>query len=119
MMDGRIFAAGLFLLCGAATPAPAYSGLDCKDLKEAVDVLTDLEVAVFFTDEDEIDDEDDEILRFITVTVRDAAHEEGDRKLVKAAEKMRRAYNSRDLKDFEKGLERVVDRLEAIRKDDC
>ena len=117
MMDGRIFVAGLFLLCGAATPAPAYSGLDCKDLKEAVDVLTDLEIAVFFADE--IDDEDDELLRFITVIVRDAADEEGDRKLVKAADKMRRAYNSRDLADFETGLERVVDRLEAIREDDC
>ena len=117
MTAGRTVIAGLFLLCGVAAPSPAHSRLECRELAETLNVLTDIEITVFLPDE--IDGEEDELLRFVAATARDAADAERDRRLNKAANKMRRAYRARDLAGFKRGLERAVDRLEVIRDRDC
>ena len=117
MTNGRALIAGLILFCGVAMPAPAYSALNCREISETLDVLTNVEITVFLPDE--IDGEEDDLLRYIAATTRHAANTEGDRRLAKAARIMRRGYNSGNLKKFRRGLDRAVRRLRTIRNRDC
>ena len=117
MKNARALIAGLILFCGAMMPAPAHSALNCREISETLDILTDIEITVFLPDE--IDGEEDELLRYVAATTRHAANAEGDRRLAKAARIMRRGYNSGNLKKFKRGLVRAVRRLRTIRNRDC
>lgn len=117
MKNRRALIAGLILMCGAAMPAPAHSALNCREISETLDVLTGIEITVFLPDE--IDGEEDELLRDVAATTRYAANAEGDRRLAKAARIMRRAYNNGNLAKFRRGLDRAVRRLRTIRNREC
>ena len=71
MTNGRALVAGLILFCGAAMPAPAHSALNCREISETLDVLTNIEITVFLPDE--IDGEEDDLLRYVAATTRRAS----------------------------------------------
>ena len=99
------------------TPAWAFGALSCSELDDAVDTLDDVDVALLFADD--VDEETDEFLRFLTVSLLEAAEDEDDGKLKKHTERLRRAYNDEDLDEFQDALNDVSDRLEDIYDEDC
>lgn len=99
------------------SPVSALEGYECKDVANAVDVLDDIDVELFFVDD--VDEDTDDFLRWLTIELQESAQVEGDNKLIKYTEKLRVAYNGKNLDRFEKYIGKIADRLDDIYDRDC
>ena len=96
--------------------SPAHAG-DCDDLEEAIGGLSLVELGITLTDE--VDEKLDKEIREFTVDMVEVADDIDDRKLRKYAERMRRAYNDKDLEDYEEALSKLTNRFEKIERKLC
>lgn len=109
--------AAALALAAPTGPVLAVEGYECEDVANAVDVLDDIDVELFFVDE--VDEDTDEFLRWLTIELLESAEVEGDNKLIKYTESLRVAYNGKDLGGFEKYIGKIADRLDDIYDRDC